>query len=116
MPTAMRRTCLVPGCPNAQAKGGYCAPHAAQREAQRAEERGTAAERGYGYRWSKLRLMVLRAQPACVVCGAPATDVDHIIPKRLGGTDARDNLQSLCHACHTRKTMRERTTHGGSHD
>jgi 5-methylcytosine-specific restriction protein A len=52
--------------------------------------------------------MVLRAQPACVVCGAPATDVDHITPKRLGGRDDMANLQALCHSCHTRKTMRER--------
>jgi 5-methylcytosine-specific restriction protein A len=52
--------------------------------------------------------MVLRAQPACAVCGAPATDVDHVVPRRLGGRDALDNLQPLCHACHSRKTNRER--------
>ena len=108
MPTAMRRACRVHGCAAAAVSDGFCAEHAQQRNAQRDADRGTASERGYGYRWSQLRLIVLRAQPACAVCGAPATDVDHITPKRLGGEDVLDNLQPLCHACHTRKTMRER--------
>jgi predicted kinase len=38
-----------------------------------------------------------------------ASDVDHIIPKRHGGTDDEANLQALCHACHSRKTSREAT-------
>ena len=104
----MRKACRTYHCAGTATHDGYCDDCYAQREQQRADDRGTAAERGYDYRWSKLRLMVLRANPACVVCGAPATDVDHITPKRLGGEDALDNLQSLCHACHTRKTMRER--------
>ncbi len=109
MPTAMHRTCRTPGCPNpAAGHMGYCAQHAPLYERQRQQERGTAAQRGYGARWARLRLLVLRAQPACTVCGAPATDVDHILPKRLGGTDSLSNLQALCHACHTRKTMAER--------
>jgi hypothetical protein len=33
-----------------------------------------------------------------------ATDVDHIIAKSKGGTDAYSNLQSLCHRCHSQKT------------
>jgi 5-methylcytosine-specific restriction enzyme A len=33
-----------------------------------------------------------------------ATDVDHIVAKRDGGQDADNNLQALCHACHSRKT------------
>lgn len=74
--------------------------------------RGSANERGYGHRWQRLRLMFLRAHPLCVVCGqagrvVAATDVDHIVAKRDGGADAWDNLQSLCHACHSRKTMSE---------
>lgn len=108
MPTSMRRACRVQGCTQSATRNGYCAAHAQAYEQKRQAERGTASERGYGYRWGKLRLMVLRAQPACAVCGQPATDVDHITPKSRGGTDNLDNLQSLCHACHTRKTMRER--------
>ena len=58
--------------------------------------------------------MVLREEPLCrdpfALHGGepvPATDVDHIKPKRLGGTDARGNLQSLCHECHSRKSAGE---------
>ena len=108
MPTAMRKACRTQHCPGYGTHNGYCEACYQEREQQRAADRGTASERGYGFRWSQLRLMVLRAQPACVVCGEPATDVDHITPKRLGGEDALDNLQALCHPCHTRKTMRER--------
>lgn len=56
--------------------------------------------------------MVLHDNPLCVDCQAQgfaraATDVDHIIAKRFGGTDEMDNLQPLCHECHSRKTNRE---------
>ena len=33
-----------------------------------------------------------------------ASDVDHIIPKAQGGSDRHDNLRSLCHSCHSRRT------------
>ena len=36
-----------------------------------------------------------------------ATEVDHIVPKSAGGTDAMDNLQALCKSCHSRKTAKE---------
>ena len=35
-------------------------------------------------------------------------DVDHIVPKALGGSDDMDNLQTLCRACHKQKTVAER--------
>lgn len=108
MPTAMKRSCLYPGCGAAQENEGYCSTHAHLRPMPPSEvQRGSAHARGYDRRWQKLRLMVLRAQPACVVCGAPATDVDHIIAKRAGGKDSLENLQPLCGACHRRKTMAE---------
>ena len=37
-----------------------------------------------------------------------AVEVDHIEPLHLGGSDAEDNLQSLCRACHRAKTEMER--------
>jgi 5-methylcytosine-specific restriction protein A len=64
-------------------------------------------ERGYGYDWEKVRAEHLRLEPHCRRCGNPASDVDHIIPKRAGGSDDHSNLQSLCHAHHSSKTAKE---------
>ncbi|WP_221238279.1 HNH endonuclease [Roseospira visakhapatnamensis] len=36
----------------------------------------------------------------CVRCGALAEHLDHIKPKRLGGSDDPSNLQPLCAHCH----------------
>lgn len=100
MPTRAKRPCRTPGCAGHAERDGYC--QACVRRTER--ERGSAAQRGYGHRWRKLRLMYLRAHPLCAECGAPATDVHHLRPKAAGGPDAWDNLQSLCHACHSRVT------------
>ena len=55
--------------------------------------------------------MYLRANPLCAdpfgLHGGrvvAAIHVDHIRPRRDGGSDAEDNLQSLCHSCHSKKT------------
>lgn len=67
--------------------------------------RASAARRGYGRRWQRLRLVVLKRDPVCRACGrAASTDVDHILPKRAGGPDTLENLQGLCGPCHSRKT------------
>lgn len=74
--------------------------------------RGSPKERGYDHNWKKLRDMFLNAHPLCADPfgfhqGQPviATDVDHIKPKAKGGTDDDNNLQSLCHSCHSHKTV-----------
>lgn len=59
---------------------------------------------GYGYAWQQVRRAHLTLEPFCRACGAVAVDVDHITPKRQGGTDDESNLQSLCRSCHARKT------------
>jgi 5-methylcytosine-specific restriction enzyme A len=62
-------------------------------------------------RWKALRWQVLRRDGfACVSCGARGRlEVDHIEPVRSRPDLAWDlsNLQSLCPACHTRKTRLE---------
>lgn len=61
--------------------------------------------------WKRLRAEVLAQEPLCRMCSAmglvvAATDVDHIIDSRDDYTDdnRRENLQSLCHDCHSLKT------------
>jgi len=61
--------------------------------------------------WRRISARQLRRQPLCEACVdvEPATQVDHIVPISQGGAK-RDpaNLQSLCHACHSAKTVAER--------
>lgn len=64
--------------------------------------------------WLKQRAQVLAEEPLCRLCLAsgyttPATDVDHIHNGEGDYTDdnSRENLQPLCHECHSRKTMAE---------
>lgn len=65
------------------------------------------------WRWRKLRKIQLSREPLCRECAkqgrtTPATVADHIIPIRQGGEIwDLDNIQSLCHACHQRKTIKE---------
>ena len=58
--------------------------------------------------WSRVRAGVLRrAGYVCVSCGDKATEADHIISRRNGGSDDPDNLQALCRLCHSRKSAAE---------
>lgn len=67
-------------------------------------ERESAAKRGYGRAWRAIRAAFLRDHPHCQ-CGAPASEVDHIVSLRRGGSNSRLNLQALCKPCHARKTV-----------
>lgn len=112
MPKKALRPCLKNGCP-ALTDGRYCPDH----QPSKVEERPSSTKRGYGRNWQKLRRMVLARRPVCAdpfgihkeqnSGGVLATDVDHIVPKAMGGSDAMDNLQPLCHSCHSRKTALE---------
>lgn len=104
MPVLPARPCSMPGCPRRAVQRGRCELH--QRLSRQPDQRGSATERGYGYHWQQVSAAYLRRSPECVVCGAQATDVDHIVPRSRGGTDDEDNLQALCHSCHSRKTRR----------
>lgn len=58
--------------------------------------------------------MLIRDGYTCRICGARATDVDHIKELTSDNISNRnvslnmDNLQSLCHECHTKKTMEDK--------
>lgn len=117
MPRSAPHPCRHPGCPAllSDPRQAYCPEHTpAHREYDR--ERGSAAARGYGARWRRLRQIVLARDPVCRdpfgvhrAAGevVPATDVDHIVPRSAGGADTLENLQGLCHACHSRKTAQD---------
>ncbi len=71
--------------------------------------RPTARQRGYNHDWQKARLEWLHYHPACAMCGAPATLVDHIEPHRGDKQKFWDwrNWQSLCAPCHNRAKQRQ---------
>lgn len=115
MPNRAPRPCRWNGCAElTTATHGFCVQHRRDDRRRWDEGRESAAVRGYGARWRRLRVMFLRSHPLCVDPfgvhegrPTPATDVDHILPKRQGGTDSWENLQPLCHSCHSRKSAEE---------
>lgn len=102
MPSRPPRVC--PRCRGVHAAGDPC-PHAPVGGPNR--NRRTPLKRLYKTpEWQALRAAVLRDEPHCRICGAPAEVVDHIAPHRGDWrlfTD-RANLRALCRSCHNRKT------------
>ena len=105
--------CIMSGCPHRAVDRGRCEQHA--RESNRAfrakypDQRPSSSDRGYGAEWRKVRDAFLAKHPYCRICEDEgkqerATDVDHIVPRRKGGTDEPSNLQSLCKHHHSTKT------------
>lgn len=83
---------------------------------QAEKHRGSAAARGYGRAWQRIRERILaRDAYLCQECkrGGKLTavgksgHVDHVTPKARGGTDDDTNLQTLCQPCHSEKTAKE---------
>lgn len=75
--------------------------------------RGSASQRGYGAKWRAIRRAVIDEWVAAngSLCPGYRVDshyssdltVDHIVAKKLGGTDHRSNLAVLCRSCNARK-------------
>lgn len=119
MPTAPGIACP---CGGRRLKGHPCDwCGAGKREARRNHDRqrGTAAERGYGWRWRNeyetgAADTFLKCEPLCRECNwwgrvVGATLVDHRKPHR-GDMEwfwNADNWQPLCRDCHNKKTNRE---------
>ena len=45
------------------------------------------------------RAIFARDGGKCVYCTAPATSIDHVIPRSRGGAHAWENVVSACHKC-----------------
>jgi len=108
------RPCKRTGC-LALTRTGYCDKHMPD---WRDKERTTSQAWHWLYNtkaWRNLREPQLLQEPFCRECArhgirVRAEDVDHITPHKGSKVVFLDksNLQSLCHRCHSRKTMRER--------
>ena len=49
------------------------------------------------------RAELLRDNPQCYLCGAPATEADHILEYDRGGTHEMHNLAPICKPCNSRR-------------
>lgn len=117
MPYAPKRPCTYPGC-GELTDSGRCEAHRRQPWRELDRQRGSASERGYNVRWRRARQAFLARSPLCAECQRngrveAATVVDHIQPHRGNMALFWDssNWQSLCKACHDRKTSRELRTY-----
>lgn len=108
------RPCLHPGCA-VLVRSGYCERHRPPRVERRSED-SRRWRRWYSLPvWTDdLRPEQLAREPFCRECAAHglrvyATDVDHVVPHDGDWSKFIDpeNLQSLCHSCHGRKTAAE---------
>jgi len=111
MPTRLPHPCAVTGCSRLVVVGARCEIH---KLPPRKDLRESAGHRGYGYKWSQIRREYIRAHPFCsdpyslhLNQKMRADMVDHIVPKRQGGSDSMSNLQSLCNRCHQYKTSKD---------
>lgn len=95
---------------------GVAAPTTTETERRRQydQERGSSTARGYGREWRRLREQHIRANPLCVECSKEGKTravehVDHVVPHNGDRQLLLDptNLQSLCRAHHSAKTIRE---------
>jgi ATP adenylyltransferase len=82
------------------------------------DRRGSAAfdhrRASLGYVSGSIRYEVLkRAGGRCELCGVSieerAIEIDHIIPRRHGGSDDLTNFQALCYLCNANKGARDAT-------
>ncbi|TVQ64827.1 MAG: HNH endonuclease, partial [Phycisphaerales bacterium] len=102
----------MPTMPPVHKSRGEQALALARRQDVKAYDRGRKGERSFYWsdRWRRLRAMVLREEPLCRMCGGPANEVDHIVPRSEDASLelVRDNLRALCKSCHSKRTGMDR--------
>ena len=99
--------CPTQGCAGLAEHGQRaCAACLAEKQQSRAARQRPAMRLYNASHWRKLSKAVLSDQPICMACHRrPSTQCDHIDGDWRNTT--RANLQGLCHACHSSKTVRE---------
>jgi 5-methylcytosine-specific restriction endonuclease McrA len=100
------RYCLTPRCGMiVDGRSSYCDQHQPRREPWQGSK-----SRASTWEWKRMRRRILtRDGNRCVLCGAPATQVDAIKPGAEGGSHLEpSNLRSLCTDCHAAKTEEDR--------
>lgn len=109
MPRRAARVCPEPGCVELiTGDARLCEEHERERKRAHDAKRPSAAQRGYDAEWRETRKAYLIEYPHCVVCGAVATEVDHITPISEGGARLDwNNLQAMCKTHHSQKTVLE---------
>lgn len=115
MPSSPPKPCAHVGCGVLVRDGSSrCALHKRVEARLLDARRGSAASRGYGYKWQQASKGFLKQNPLCVrhkARGAiePATVVDHIVPHKgdMSLFWQRSNWQALCKQCHDLKTAVE---------
>lgn len=103
MPKSTASFCSSPDCGNLTRNKGKC--DACRRKYDK--KRGNPGQRGYGYQWRKIRGEFLLENPLCVVCGAPATEVDHIDGNPRNNDPS--NWRQMCKSDHSRRTARDQS-------
>lgn len=109
MPQKPKRPCSYSGCPELVESGHrYCEEHE-KLVAKQYEKYGRDSEtrKRYGRAWKRIRDSYAATHPLCEQClkegrYTKVEQVHHIKPLAEGGTHARENLMSLCSACHAR--------------
>ena len=100
-------TCLQPGCPRLVRPGQrHCPTHTNDTGPAGAS---TLSAHGSTRAWRRTRARILeRDGGICRACGEEqATTVDHVTPRRLGGSDDDSNLQALGPLCNASKRIEE---------
>ncbi|MGG3843266.1 HNH endonuclease [Anoxybacillus kestanbolensis] len=128
MPAKPLKPCAVPGCPNLT-QDRYCEQHKIKEQQSKAERHRyydeyirdqKAREFYHSKEWQRVRRVALiRDKHLCQYCLSkkritPADVVDHIVPIRVDWSLrlSLDNLQSLCNACHNKKTAEDKKKYG----